>query len=76
MDVPKEKVIRTLNLEWLGFMLIRDREHIVMVRYNDDGTRNPLTIPNHDRIKGSTLRAICTQSGIPQEEFLNAYEES
>ncbi|OCR00970.1 hypothetical protein BCD67_06315 [Oscillatoriales cyanobacterium USR001] len=74
VDVPKGRVIRTLEL--LGFRIVRDREHIVMVRDNDDGTQNPLTMPNHDRIKGSTLRSICTQSGISREEFLSAYEES
>lgn len=74
VDVPKGRVIRTLEL--LGFRIVRDREHIVMARENEDGTQTPLTMPNHDRIKGSTLRSICTQSGIPREEFLKAYEES
>ena len=35
-----------------------------------------MTIPNHKTIKGSTLRAICTQSGIPREEFLDAYNQT
>ena len=34
-----------------------------MVRENPDGARTPLTMPNHSRIKGSTLRTICTQAG-------------
>jgi hypothetical protein len=46
----------------LGFVVVREREHIAMVRENADGTRIPLTMPNHARIKGSTLRMICTQS--------------
>jgi hypothetical protein len=33
-----------------------------------------LTIPNHRRIKGATLRAICTQAGIPRSKFLQAFE--
>lgn len=45
-----------------------------MVRENNDGTRTPLTLPNHRLIKGSTLRTICSQAGIPRDEFLKAYE--
>jgi len=33
-------------------------------------------MPNHPRLKGSTLRTICTQAGIPREEFLKAYAEA
>jgi len=74
VDAPKARVIRTLEL--LGFTIVREREHIVMVRDNEDGTTTPLTMPNHSQIKGSTLRCICTQSGISREEFLSAYEQS
>ena len=74
VDVPKARVIKTLEL--LGFIMVRQREHIVMVRENADGTRTPLTMPNHAQIKGSTLRSICTQAGIPREEFLRAYEQT
>jgi predicted RNA binding protein YcfA (HicA-like mRNA interferase family) len=74
VDAPKNKVVKALAL--LGFRVVREREHIAMVRYNSDGTRTPLTIPNHTRIKGSTLRIICTQSGISRAEFLKAYEQS
>jgi predicted RNA binding protein YcfA (HicA-like mRNA interferase family) len=74
VDAPKRKVIKTLEL--LGFQLIREKEHISMVRENTDGTRTPLTIPNHAKIKGSTLRTICTQSHIERKEFLKAYTKS
>ena len=73
-DAPREKVIRAL--EKLGFKVIRIGKHISMVRENPDGTRTPLTMPNHRRIKGSTLRVICRQAGIEREEFLKVYEES
>lgn len=73
VDIPKARVIRTL--ERLGFTIVREREHISMVRENADGSRTPLTLPNHDRIKGSTLRSICSQSGISREDFLNAYNQ-
>jgi predicted RNA binding protein YcfA (HicA-like mRNA interferase family) len=74
VDAPKTRVIRTLEL--LGFTIVREREHIVMVRENGDGTRTPLTMPNHPQIKSSTLRSICTQAGILREEFLATYEQS
>lgn len=73
VDAPKAKVIKTL--ESLGFRLVREQEHIAMVRENADGTRTPLTMPNHGRIKGSTLRSICTQAGIPRDEFLDAFDK-
>ena len=46
-----------------------------MVRVNPDGSKTPLTMPNHNNIKGSTLRTICTQSGISKKDFLNAYNQ-
>ena len=33
-----------------------------------------LVLPNHRRIKGSTLRRICTQAGIARDTFLEAYK--
>lgn len=71
VDAPKKKVINALDK--LGFKIVREREHIAMIRDNDDGTRTPLTMPNHSLIKSSTLRAICTQAGISHDDFLNAY---
>ena len=71
---PNRKVVRAFEL--LGFRIVREREHISMLRDNPDGTRTPLTMPNHPRIKASTLRTICTQAGIPRYEFLNAYERA
>jgi predicted RNA binding protein YcfA (HicA-like mRNA interferase family) len=70
-DAPKAEVLKALVR--LGFQPVREREHIAMVRQNADGTRTPLTLPNHPFLKGSTLRTICTQAGIPRDEFLRAY---
>jgi hypothetical protein len=44
------------------------------IRNNPDGTTTPLTMPNHPKLKGPTLRTICTQAGISREEFLRVYE--
>ena len=74
VDAPKAKVLRALSA--LGFKMVREREHISMVRQNPDGTRTPLTMPNHPTLKASTLRAICSQSGISRAEFLEAYRKS
>lgn len=73
VDAPKNKVIKSLQA--LGFQMVREGNHISMVRENADGTRTPLTLPNHPHIKGSTLRRICTQAGISRDEFLTIYEE-
>ncbi len=73
IDAPKRRVVKSFEL--LGFSIVREREHISMIRSNPDGTKTPLTMPNHPIIKASTLRTICTQAGISREDFLNAYEQ-
>jgi predicted RNA binding protein YcfA (HicA-like mRNA interferase family) len=73
IDAPKRKVIKTF--EALGFKIVRAGNHISMIRENPDGGNTPLTMPNHENIKGSTLRTICTQAGISREEFLETYEK-
>jgi len=74
IDAPRSRVVNALQA--LGFEIVREREHISMRRANPDGTTTPLTLPNHPKLKGSTLRAICTQAQIPREDFLRAYERS
>ena len=74
VDAPRRQVIKAL--EALGFTLVREGAHLSLSRRNPDGTSTPLTMPNHRTIKASTLRTICTQSGISREEFLAAYRRT
>jgi predicted RNA binding protein YcfA (HicA-like mRNA interferase family) len=74
VDVPQKRVLRAL--EKLGFRMVREGNHIAMMRENSDGTKTPLTMPNHSHIKSSTLRTICTQAGISRSEFMGAYEQN
>jgi len=71
VDGPIRKVLRALEI--LDFKVIREGNHIAMLKEDPDGTRTPLTIPNHPKIKKSTLRTILTQTRIPRDEFLKAY---
>lgn len=73
VDVPIREAMKAL--EQLGFYLVREGNHIAMIRNNPDGTRTPLTMPNHPVIKSSTLRTILTQSGITRDEFLKVLND-
>jgi predicted RNA binding protein YcfA (HicA-like mRNA interferase family) len=73
VDATKQKVLKALKL--LGFEIVREKEHISMIRINADASKTPLTLPNHSKIKASTLRTICTQSGISRDDFIDAYNK-
>jgi hypothetical protein len=55
-DAPRHKVIHAFSL--LGFTVIRTGNHISLERPNPDGTKTPMTIPNHETIRGSTLPTL------------------
>lgn len=74
VDAPQDRVRRALQT--LGFEIVREGSHVALQRRNSDGTVTPLTMPNHPRIKGPTLRTICRQSDISRQDFLKAYEEA
>jgi predicted RNA binding protein YcfA (HicA-like mRNA interferase family) len=71
VDAPVEHVIKAFTL--LGFRVIRKGSHIALSRQNPDGTCTPMTIPNHPKMKSSTLRSILTQADIERNAFLEAY---
>lgn len=73
VDAPVRQAIAAFIK--LGFEIVRQGNHISMIRQNSDGTNTPLTMPNHKLIKGSTLRTILTQTGIRREDFINAFED-
>jgi len=74
VDAPLRRVIKAF--EQLGFRLVREGNHIAMERENADGTKTPLTMPNHSTLKSSTLRTILTQVGVTRDEFLAAYDNT
>ena len=71
IDAPKNKLVKAFEL--LGFKVEREREHIFM-RLRSSQNSKTLTIPNHTRIKSSTLQRACKQAGISRDDFLLAYD--
>jgi hypothetical protein len=56
--------------------VVREGNHIIMRRDTTLGTAEVLALPNHRRIKGSTLRRACLQARVSREDFLQAFERS
>jgi predicted RNA binding protein YcfA (HicA-like mRNA interferase family) len=73
VDAPQVKVRKALIK--IGFVVVREGNHVIMERANNDGTISSLVLPNHLHIKSSTLRSACTQADISCDDFLKAYSE-
>lgn len=64
-DSKKNDVLKAF--EKFGFNVVKESEHIKM--RNEQG--QTVSIPNHKRIKGSTLSQICRTAGIDKVRFFN-----
>lgn len=72
VDAPLRRVLCALAR--LGFRVVREGNHIALSRENADQSQTSLTLPNHPRLKSSTLRTILTLASISRRDFLEAYE--
>ena len=68
VDAPIRDVVRAF--ERLGFVLVREGNHVSMSRANPDGSKTALTMPNHRTLKASTLRTILSQTSIARDDFM------
>ena len=72
-DSNKNYVLKTFKK--LGFEIVREGNHIIMERKNQDGSITPLVMPNLKTINSGTLRAIVNQIGMSRNEFLKTFYE-
>jgi len=66
-DAPLRKVI--IALEHLGFKIVRNGNHIAMLRKNSDGTRTPLTMPTIRQSKGRPFVLFSPNPGYQERIF-------
>jgi predicted RNA binding protein YcfA (HicA-like mRNA interferase family) len=63
IDTKKGDTLKALGK--MGFEVVREREHIILK--NSQGTT--LSIPNHKRIKGSTISTVLRRGNIDPKAF-------
>lgn len=68
IDSSKKDVLKTF--ESFGFFVVRENEHIMLK--NAEQGKN-VCLPNHKKIKGSTLSRELTKAGINKKEFFSRY---
>ncbi|WP_077730994.1 type II toxin-antitoxin system HicA family toxin [Methylocaldum sp. 14B] len=64
--VSGAEAVRTL--EWLGFIVVRQRGSHVVLRRGSSGC----VVPNHRELKAGTLTGILKQAGVSPDEFITA----
>ncbi len=55
-------------LQYLGFIVVRQRGSHVMLRKGSQGC----VVPNHREIKIGTLAGLLKQAGVSVDDFINA----
>lgn len=55
-------------LQYLGFIVVRQRGSHVMLRKGSQGR----VVPNHREIKIGTLAGLLKQAGVSVDDFINA----
>jgi predicted RNA binding protein YcfA (HicA-like mRNA interferase family) len=67
--VSGEEAIKAF--EKLGYVMIRQTGSHVRMKHQSDGSKTPLTIPNHKVIGKGLLRKLLRDAEITVEEFYN-----
>jgi predicted RNA binding protein YcfA (HicA-like mRNA interferase family) len=65
-DISKTKVIKILKK--IGFEIVREGNHIAMSKHNPDGSKTPLTMPNHRR---KDLGTVAKEPPIPPVDVVS-----
>lgn len=63
IDTKQNDVLKALK--FFGFEVVKTAQHIKL--RNEAGVT--VSVPNHRRVKGSTLSAICKDGGIDKKAF-------
>ena len=67
MKIDTKKNVALKALAALGFWIVKEREHIILK--NAEG--KTISLPNHKRIKGSTISRTLRDVGIDKQKFFD-----